>query len=98
MSSIIETSSFNSKNIVINEQKKFGEKGGKQSFLNYNNNRLVMQTAISMSVPFGLNVYENNGINEYSVGLSFRDIDNNPKIKVIAGGNQVLHNNIKNII
>ena len=81
MSSIIETSSFNSKNIVITEQKKFGEKGGKQSFLNYNNNRLVMQTAISMSVPFGLNVYENNGINEYSVGLSFRDIDNNPKIK-----------------
>lgn len=81
MSAIINSSNFNSKNIVITEQKKFGEKGGKQSFLNYNNNRLVMQTALSMSVPFGLNTYDTNGSFEYSVSLSFRDIDQNPKIK-----------------
>lgn len=79
-SNIVQTSSFNSKNIKITEQKKFGEKGGKQSYLNYNNNRLVMQTA-TMTVPFGLNVYENNGVNEYSVSLSFREMDQNPKIK-----------------
>ena len=79
-SNIVQTSSFNSKNIKITEQKKFGEKGGKQSYLNYNNNRLVMQTA-TMTVPFGLNVYENNGVNEYSVSLSFRETEQNPKIK-----------------
>ena len=60
------------------------ENGSKSSYLNYDGSKLVLQTAIAMSVPFGLNVYDKNpsGIPEYSVNLSFRGADKNPEIKL----------------
>ncbi len=40
-----------------------------------------MQTAVSMSVPFGLNVADKFGPPEYSVELSFRGHEQKPEIK-----------------
>ncbi len=40
-----------------------------------------MQTAVSMSVPFGLNVADKFGPPEYSVELSFRGHEQRPEIK-----------------
>jgi hypothetical protein len=49
--------------------------------LNYNGERLVMQTAVAMSSPFGLNAFQSQNGTEYSVDLSFRGIDNRPELQ-----------------
>ena len=79
-SSIIFPSSFNSKNISITVPKQIPN-GSKQAYMNYDNHKFVMQTALSMTVPFGLNVADKFGPPEYSVELSFRGFDQRPEIK-----------------
>ena len=46
---------------------------GKKAFLNYNGERLVLQSATSMRIPFGLSVFkaEGGGQDKYSINLSF---------------------------
>jgi hypothetical protein len=79
-SSVVYPSSFNSKNITISAPKQLPS-GAKQAYLNYGGDRLVMQTAVAMSVPFGLNVADKFGPAEYSVELSFRGHEQRPEIK-----------------
>jgi hypothetical protein len=79
-SSVVYPSSFNSKNISITVPKVLPS-GAKQAYLNYGGERLVMQTAVSMSVPFGLNVADKFGPAEYSVELSFRGNEQRPEVK-----------------
>jgi hypothetical protein len=79
-SSVVYPSSFNSKNITISAPRQL-QSGAKQAYLNYGGERLVMQTAVSMSVPFGLNVADKFGPAEYSVELSFRQSEQRPEIK-----------------
>jgi hypothetical protein len=79
-SSVVYPSSFNSKNITISAPKQLPS-GAKQAYLNYGGERLVMQTAVAMSVPFGLNVADKFGPAEYSVELSFRGHEQRPEIK-----------------
>lgn len=79
-SSVVYPSSFNSKNITISAPRTL-QSGAKQAYLNYGGERLVMQTAVSMSVPFGLNVADKFGPPEYSVELSFRGHEQRPEIK-----------------
>jgi hypothetical protein len=79
-SSVVYPSSFNSKNITISAPRVL-QSGAKQAYLNYGGERLVMQTAVSMSVPFGLNVADKFGPAEYSVELSFRGNEQRPEIK-----------------
>jgi hypothetical protein len=79
-SSVVYPSSFNSKNITISAPRVL-QSGAKQAYLNYGGERLVMQTAVSMSVPFGLNVADKFGPAEYSVELSFRGHEQRPEIK-----------------
>ena len=55
MSSIVFPSKFSSKNITITAPKSLPS-GAKQAYANYANERFIMQTAVAMSVPFGLNV------------------------------------------
>jgi len=55
--------------------------GAKQAYLNYDSQRLVMQTSVSMTIPFGLNVADKFGPAEYSVELSFRGFDQRPEVK-----------------
>jgi hypothetical protein len=79
-SSVVHPSSFNSKNITISAPKTL-QSGAKQAYLNYGGERLVMQTAVSMTVPFGLNVADKFGPPEYSVEVSFRGNQQRPEIK-----------------
>lgn len=79
-SSVVYPSSFNSKNISISAPKNLPS-GAKQAYLNYGGERLIMQTAVSMSVPFGLNVADKYGPAEYSVEVSFRGHEQRPEIK-----------------
>jgi hypothetical protein len=79
-SSVVYPSSFNSKNITISAPRQL-QSGAKQAYLNYGGERLVMQTAVAMSVPFGLNVADKYGPAEYSVEVSFRGNEQRPEIK-----------------
>ena len=80
MSSIVFPSKFTSKNITITAPKSLPS-GAKQAYANYANERFIMQTAVAMSVPFGLNVADKYGPPEYSVDLSFRGADQRPEIQ-----------------
>ena len=80
MSSIITPSNFNSKNIAIAAPRTL-QSGAKQAYINYGGERMIMQTAIAMTVPFGLNIADKYGPAEYSVDLSFRGQDQRPEIK-----------------
>lgn len=79
-SSVVFPSTFNSKNITISAPKQLPS-GAKQAYLNYGGERLVMQTAVNMSVPFGLNLADKFGPAEYSVNLSFRGHEQRPEVK-----------------
>lgn len=80
MSSIVYPATFDVSKISISALRTL-QSGAKQAYLNYGGERLVMQTAVSMSVPFGLNVADQYGPAEYSVGVSFRGQDSRPEIK-----------------
>jgi hypothetical protein len=80
MSSIVFPSSFNSKNIAFSAPKQLPS-GAKQAYLNYSSQKLIMQTATEMSIPFGLNIADKFGPPEYSVELSFRGHEQNAEIK-----------------
>ena len=54
--------------------------GGKAVYLNYDSKQLVVQTPL-MSCPFGLNLYDGGDYPKYSVDVSFRDMDNNDKLR-----------------
>lgn len=78
--SVVYPSTFSSKNITISTPKQLPS-GAKQAYLNYGGERLVMQTAVAMSVPFGINVADKFGPPEYSVEVSFRGHEQRPEIK-----------------
>ena len=80
MSSIIYPSNFSVNNISISAPKLL-QSGAKQAYLNYSQGRLVMQSAVAMSVPFGLNCYDKQGPPEYSVDISFRGHEQRPEVK-----------------
>jgi len=79
-SSVVYPSTFSSKNITISAPRTL-QSGAKQAYLNYGGERLVMQTAVAMSVPFGINVADKFGPPEYSVEVSFRGNEQRPEIK-----------------
>ena len=80
MSSVTFPANFSSKSITLSAPKTL-QSGAKQAYLNYNGERLVMQTAVAMSLPFGLNTFQSQNGTEYSVDLSFRGHDNRPELK-----------------
>jgi len=79
-SSVVYPSNFSSKNISVSAPRTL-QSGAKQAYLNYGGERLVMQTAVAMSVPFGINVADKFGPPEYSVEVSFRGADQRHEIK-----------------
>ena len=79
-SNVVYPSSFNSKKITFSAPKQLPS-GAKQAYLNYDSQRLVMQTSVSMTIPFGLNVADKFGPAEYSVELSFRGFEQRPEVK-----------------
>jgi len=79
-SNTILSTEFNGRNVTISQPKaveieKDGKKQvvGKKAFVNYNGERLALQSATEMRVPFGLSVYkaEGGGQDKYSINLSF---------------------------
>jgi Family of unknown function (DUF5871) len=80
MSSIVCPSNFSAKNIAVSAPRQL-QSGAKQANLSYAGERLIMQTALSMSVPFGLNIADKFGPPEYSVDLSFRGVEQRPELK-----------------
>ena len=80
MSSVVFPSTFSTKSITLSAPKTL-QSGAKQAYLNYGGEKLVMQTAVAMSTPFGLNTFQSQNGMEYSVDLSFRGHDNRPEIK-----------------
>ena len=83
-SNIVYSSNFNSKLITLSAlrtMQRLNGSGAKQAYLNYDGGKLTMQTAVSMSLPFGLNIADKFGPPEYSVELSFRGHEQRPEIK-----------------
>ena len=77
MSSVVFPSTFSTKSITLSAPKTL-QSGAKQAYLNYGGERLVMQTAVAMTTPFGLNSFQSQNGMEYSLDLSFRGQDNRP--------------------
>jgi len=78
--STITSTEFNGRNVTISAPKaveieKDGKRQavGKKAFVNYNGERLVLQSATSMKIPFGLSVFtaDGGGADKYSINLSF---------------------------
>lgn len=80
MSSIVCPSNFSAKNISVSAPRQL-QSGAKQANLSYAGERLIMQTALSMSTPFGLNVADKFGPPEYSIDLSFRGVEQRAELK-----------------
>jgi hypothetical protein len=80
MSNVIVPSAFSTKSITVSAPRSL-QSGAKQAYLNYGREKLIMQTATAMSVPFGLNCADKFGPPEYSVDLSFRGHEQRPEIK-----------------
>lgn len=55
--------------------------GSKNAWVNYAGNRLVMQSAREMVLPFGVGCYDKVDPPKFSIDFSFRNMDTNPEIK-----------------
>ena len=73
MSSVVFPSAFNTSKITFSGVKSL-DSGGKQAYLNYNGNPLMMQVG-PLETPFGLSVYDKGGPPKYSVDLKLRGYD-----------------------
>ena len=99
-SSVVYPSTFSVKNITLSDPKVL-QSGAKQAYLNYGGERLIMQTAVNMSVPFGLNIADKFGPPEYNVELSFRGHQQRPEVKefmdvISAIDEKMLEEGVKN--
>lgn len=84
MSSVVAPSAFKTSNVTFSPVKTL-ESGGKQAYLNYNGQPLVMQVG-PLETPFGLSVFDKQGPPKYSVDLKLRGYDdptNHPKTATI---------------
>jgi hypothetical protein len=75
-------SEFDASSLSFGEVKPVGQSGAKAVNLNYAGRPLVMQVS-NLDVPYGLNVEDKFGPTKYSLNLSLRDYDSNPKVKSV---------------
>ena len=80
MSSIVYPSQFDASRITISAPRTL-QNGSKSAYLNYNREVLTMQTAVAMTIPFGLNADDKYGPVKYSVNISFRGQEQRADIK-----------------
>lgn len=73
MSSVVFPSAFSTSKITFSGVKTL-DSGGKQAYLNYSGNPLMMQVG-PLETPFGLSVYDKGGPPKYSVDLKLRGYD-----------------------
>ena len=72
---------FDASNVSFGELKSL-QSGAKSVALNYAGRPLVMQVS-NLDVPYGLNAEDKYGPVKYSVNLSLRDFEGNPKVKAV---------------
>ena len=75
-------SEFDASNLSFGEVKPVGQSGAKAVNMNYSGSPLVMQVS-NLDLPYGLNVEDKFGPTKYSLNLSLRDYDSNPKVKAV---------------
>ena len=81
-SAVISPASFDVSNITLSAPKLLPS-GAKQAYLNYGGRSLTMQVG-SLSVPYGMSVYDKAGPVKYSVEMSLRGYEgDNAKVKSI---------------
>lgn len=83
---IVSVKNFNPTNISFAPLKRL-DSGGAQVYMNYNydastRKNLTVQVG-TLPVPYGLNVFDKAGPIKYSVDISLRGYDENPKVKQI---------------
>ena len=59
---------------------KTNDNGGKSVYINYNKNKFMMQTPV-MYMPYDMSVYDKGEYPKYSLELSFRDMDEDYRVK-----------------
>jgi len=74
-------SEFNQSLVTFGEVKVL-QSGAKSVPMNYSGAPLVMQLS-NLEVPYGLNTEDKYGPTKYSMNLSLRDYDSNPKVKAV---------------
>ena len=83
---IVSPKNFNCANIVITPLRSL-DSGAKQAYVNYAydvNTRKNLSVQIStLPVPYGMNTFDKAGPPKYSVDLSLRGYDENPKVKQV---------------
>lgn len=83
---IVSVKSFNPSNISF-AAPRILDSGGKQVYMNYAydaNTRKNLTVQIgSLPIPYGLNIYDKAGPIKYSVNVSLRGYDDNPKVKQV---------------
>lgn len=78
-SNIVSPASFDVSELTFRAPKIL-DSGGKFVTLDYSGRKLMTQTP-SMVLPYGLNVFDKAGPTTYSVDLSFRGVEEDPKVK-----------------
>ena len=78
-SNIVSPTSFDVSEVTFRPAKVL-ESGGKFVTVDYSGRQLMTQTP-SMVLPYGLNVYDKAGPTTYSADVSFRGLEENPRIK-----------------
>jgi len=76
---IIKAHNVDSKKLSLSDPKT-NENGGKCIYLNYNNNPIIIQTP-KVTLPYNMSIYDKGEYPKYSVEISFRDMETNPKIQ-----------------
>ena len=74
-------SEFDASNVTFGEVKAL-QNGAKSVNVSYSGRPLVMQMS-NLDIPYGLNADDKYGPTKYSINLSLREYDSNPKVKAI---------------
>ena len=80
-SQVVKINEFSTSNLTLG-QVKVMESGGKMCSLNYNGGKLMTQIG-SLALPYGMNVFDKAGPIKYSIDLSLRGHEENPKVQNI---------------
>ena len=80
MTSIVYANNFDVSKLSIGTLKVL-DSGAKQALTSYSGEKFIIQTAVNMHIPFGLNVFTNkDGSEEYSIDVSYRDNEKRPEV------------------
>lgn len=90
MSNVVLPTTFDVSRVTVTAPKVNEKTGAKAAYLNYSGEKLIMQTAREMVLPFGLSIYDKNGTPEYSVEMSFRGADSRDDLRTYQNTLQVL--------